>query len=236
MIDNFAIPAATIRGLFDYEYRSDRLILRPRVPGTITSYVQKQPVRFGEKSLYLSCDNGGPVVENVEVNGTRLGSFTQEEVVLMYNDLPREAKIEITTTGGWPEDTTSVAYPVVPAIAGPERSGQAGLADLPDSLQKPYEVLTRMKQLLEAEQDAAYERAFVDVALKAFQDYRARVALDPGPGYYRPISPERRASINRFYASAALALYKGLVNRIEKQAAAAPEREKRVAALLKGAL
>jgi hypothetical protein len=49
MIDNFAIPAATIRGLFDYEYRSDRLILRPRVPGSITYYAQKQPVRFGER-------------------------------------------------------------------------------------------------------------------------------------------------------------------------------------------
>ena len=36
MIDNFAIPAATIRGLFDLEYRSDRLILRPRIPGSIT--------------------------------------------------------------------------------------------------------------------------------------------------------------------------------------------------------
>ena len=50
MIDNFAIPAATIRGLFDLDYRSDRLILRPRVPGSITEFTQKVPVRFG---LYL---------------------------------------------------------------------------------------------------------------------------------------------------------------------------------------
>ncbi len=49
MIDNFAIPAATIRGLFDFDYRSDRLILRPRIPGSIIQYSQKQPVRFGEK-------------------------------------------------------------------------------------------------------------------------------------------------------------------------------------------
>ena len=69
MIDNFAIPAATIRGLFDYEYRSDRLILRPRVPGSITQYTQKEPVRFGEKALYLSCRNGGPKVKSVTVNG-----------------------------------------------------------------------------------------------------------------------------------------------------------------------
>ena len=59
MIDNFAIPAATIRGLFDFDYKSDRLILRPRIPGSITEFTQKQPVRFGEKKLYLSCRNGG---------------------------------------------------------------------------------------------------------------------------------------------------------------------------------
>ena len=69
MVDNFAIPAATVRGLFDYEYRSDRLILRPRVPGSITEYVQKQPVRFGEKTLYISCRNGGAKIKSVAVNG-----------------------------------------------------------------------------------------------------------------------------------------------------------------------
>jgi len=69
MIDNFAIPAATIRGLFDYDYRSDRVILRPRIPGSITSYTQKQPVRFGDKQLYLTCRNGGPKVKSVKING-----------------------------------------------------------------------------------------------------------------------------------------------------------------------
>ncbi len=42
MVDNFAIPAATIRGLFDYDYRSNRLIIRPRIPGSITLYTQKE--------------------------------------------------------------------------------------------------------------------------------------------------------------------------------------------------
>ncbi len=58
-VDNYAVPAATICGLFDYEYRHDRLILRPRVPGGITQFTQKQPARFGAKKIYLSCRNGG---------------------------------------------------------------------------------------------------------------------------------------------------------------------------------
>jgi hypothetical protein len=236
MIDNFAIPAATIRGLFDYEYRADRLILRPRVPGSITSYVQKQPVRFGEKKLYLSCRNGGPTVEEVKVNGQTLKTAAGKEVTLLYNELPEDATVEITTGGGWPEDVSHVTYPVVPPLSPTQVSNSTLLADLPDSLKKPYNTLTSMKKALESEKESWYEKAFVDIAIKAIEDYRARVALDPGPGYYRPISPERRASINRSYASSALAMYRGIVKRIEKRAASGTDQEKRIASLMKGAL
>ena len=106
MVDNFAIPAATVRGLFDYEYRSDRLILRPRVPGSITEYVQKQPVRFGEKTLYLSCRNGGPKVKSVAVNGKAMKVDSPDAVALLYDELPKEAKVEIVTEGGWPPSPT----------------------------------------------------------------------------------------------------------------------------------
>ncbi len=100
MIDNFAIPMATLRGLFDYEYRSDRLILRPRVPGSITEYAQKQPVRFGEKKLYLVCRNGGPKVKSVAVDGKPLTVESPDAAVLRYDELPKEAKVEIVTDGG----------------------------------------------------------------------------------------------------------------------------------------
>jgi len=100
MVDNFAIPAAVLRGLFEYDYKADRLILRPRVPGSISQYTQKEPVRFGEKCLYISCSNGGPQVKSVKVNGKRLRTITPDEVALMYNDLPAEAKVEIVTEGG----------------------------------------------------------------------------------------------------------------------------------------
>ena len=102
MVDNFAIPAATIRGLFDYEYRSDRLILRPRVPGSIAEYVQKHPVRFGEKTLYLTCRNGGPKIKSVTVNGKPAKTESPDAVnYFLYDDLPMQAKIEIVTEGGW---------------------------------------------------------------------------------------------------------------------------------------
>jgi hypothetical protein len=122
MVDNFAIPAATIRGLFDYEYRHDRLILRPRVPGSITRYTQKQPVRFGDKRLFLSCLNGGPDVKSVKVNGKSIKIISPDKVVLFYEDLPAEADIEITTGGGWPEESTGTVYPLFPALVVPDRA------------------------------------------------------------------------------------------------------------------
>ena len=92
MIDNFAIPAATIRGLFDYDYRFDRLILRPRVPGSITEYVQKEPVRFGEKTLYISCRNGGMKVKSVAVNGKPLKVESPDAADLPYDELAEESQ------------------------------------------------------------------------------------------------------------------------------------------------
>ena len=102
MIDNFAIPAATIRGLFDYDYRADRLILRPRIPGEITEYEQKEPIYFGEKKIYLTCINGGPDVTSLTINGVATKVDSPTEAVLSYDALPAEADVQITTTGGGP--------------------------------------------------------------------------------------------------------------------------------------
>ncbi len=231
MVDNFAIPAATIRGLFDYEYRHDRLILRPRVPGSITRYTQKQPVRFGDKKLFLSCRNGGPDVKSVKVNGKSINVSSPDEVVLFYEDLPVEAEIEITTGGGWPEESPTTVYPVFPALV-PEKGNEAwSQADLPETLKRPFAVLTEMKRLLDVERDADYEIAFINAAIKSCEDYRVRAAMDPGPGYFRPITPERREGINEFYEQSALSMYEGFVNRMAGYAEKGDIRQKRIAEL-----
>jgi hypothetical protein len=235
MIDNFAIPAATIRGLFDYDYRADRLILRPRVPGSITYFTQKQPVRFGEKKIYLSCRNGGPAVKSVTVNGTRLEIRLPEEVVLMYNELPANAHVEITTQGGWPEESSTSDYPKVPALISGSGPQSQRMPELPDSLRKPYDVLVAMSKLLAGEPDAEYERAFVAAAIQAFEDCRVRTTMDPGPGYYRPITGERKAGILKFYRNAALGMYTGLAKRMAGYAERKDARHRRLAALFEEA-
>jgi hypothetical protein len=214
MIDNFAIPAATIRGLFDFDYRSDRLILRPRIPGSITYYSQKQPVRFGEKRIYLSCRNGGPRVKSVTINGNALDVATPEEVVLMFSELPVNAKIEITTEGKWPEEASTVEYPKVPALVSRGGTGAQVPVDLPEQLKRPYRVLQAMDRLLAGEANAEYERAFLAAAIGSFESYGMRATMDPGPGYYRSSTAERRTNILKFYENAALGMYNGFAKRM----------------------
>ncbi len=233
-VDNYAIPAATIRGLFDYDYRSDSLILRPRVPGCIARYTQKPPIRFGGKRLYLSCRNGGPHVESVTINGEQVASPSPEAVVLQYDRLPSEAMVEITTTGGWPNEKPTVAYAAVPALV-PVDGATPPKAELPESLRKPSAVLAALAKLLANEAGADYERAFVAAAVAAIDDYRVRAAMEPGPGYFRPITPKRRAALTKFYEDTALGMYDGLVRRMASYAEKGDSREKRIASLFEEA-
>ncbi len=231
MIDNFAIPAATIRGLFDYDYRSDCLILRPRVPGSITEFTQKQPIHFGGKNLYLSCQNGGSKVKSVRVNGKALKSTLTNEIVLLYNELPQSAKIEIVTEGGWTKETKSATYPVIPSLLTEKGSKVPAPAPLPELLKKPFAILSTMKKLLDKEPGADYEKAFVAIAIKSCEDCRVRLAMDPGPGYFRPITPERKEGINKFYEQTALSLFNGFSKRMTGYAQSIDNRQKRMADL-----
>ena len=231
MVDNFAIPAATIRGLFDCDYRSDRLILRPRIPGTITQYSQKEPVRFGEKKLYLSCINGGAKVKSVTINGKLVKVGATDKVALLFSELPAEAKIEITTEGGWPGNSATATYPVNPSLLSEAVSNTQTSTELPESLKAPFAVLAAMKKNLEKETDADYEKAFIAEAITSCEDYRSRIAMDPGPGYYRPITAERKDGINKFYEQAALSMYNGFAKRMAGFAEKGDTNQKRIAAL-----
>jgi len=232
MVDNFAIPAATIRGLFDYEYRCDRLVLRPRVPRSVTAYKQKEPVRFGGKRLFLSCRNGGTRVKSVTVNGKRLKVGSPDAAVLLYDQVPDEARVEIVTTGGWE------AGPALPAAAPTPAAVTVAAAprtELPESLRRPYAVLKAMDALLAGTPDVCEaDRAFVREALGAIDAWRDRTAVE-APGYFRPMTVERRDSIVSFYERAALAMFKGFDKRMSEYANSPDAAKKRVAELFRQA-
>jgi len=227
MVDNFAIPAATIRGLFDYDYRADRLIIRPRIPGSITQFTQNEPIRFGDKKIFVSCNNGGPDVNSVKINGESMKVSSASEVSLIYNELPQEAKIEITTGGGWPKEISNADYPKIPALT--TEFGNTDSLNLPESLKKSYATVLSLNKSLANQADADYDRAFLSEVLKSYEDCGIRFGMDPGPGHYRPITPERKDGINKFYEQTALSMYNGFANRMAVYAEKGNKQQKRIA-------
>jgi hypothetical protein len=99
MIDNFAIPANFIRGIFGYRYSPDTLTLTPHLPGTVTSFTQKFPVFWGKKELHISCINGRKVI-GATVNGAEITSFDDDHVYLDYDALPNQAEICVKMSEG----------------------------------------------------------------------------------------------------------------------------------------
>jgi hypothetical protein len=229
MADNFAVPAATIRGLFDYEYRSDRLILRPRIPGSITSFTQNEPIRFGDKKIWISCRNGGPNVKYYKINGKKVFPGSGNQADLFYDQLPEEAKVEIVTEGGWGIADFSAPYPAVPALMPEKPLKDFAVTNLPDSLQQPYSVLISMKKYLMKAPEAQYELAFVSEALESFQAFSNRTETEPGPGYFRTIDTKRKENMIKLYAKTALAQYRGFEIRMGKYAAEGDGAHKQIA-------
>jgi hypothetical protein len=154
-------------------------------------------------------------VKSVKINGKVMKVISSDEVVLMYAELPANAKIEITTAGGWPKEFSATEYPAFPVLLSEKETESQIISKLPESLKKPFEVLTEMKGQLASRQDADYEKAYIEEAIASFEDYCVRIAMDPGPGYYRTITPERKESIIKFYEQAALSMYNGYVKHIE---------------------
>ena len=233
MIDNFAIPAATIRGLFDYEYLSDCLVLRPRIPGSITRYKQKEAVRFGAKKIYLTCHNGGPKVKSATINGKAINIESPDALLLFYDKLPQEAYIEITTYAGWPqEDKAAVSYPLIPALVPDKNQKFSKSAELVDSLKKPYSILNKMYKALSKDGQSDYEQAFVSSIIETFEAYRVRASMEVLPGYYRPGNDE---NILKFYALRSRALYDNYAKRMVDYAENGDTNQKQIAMLFKEA-
>ena len=230
MADNFAVPAATIRDLFDYEYRSDRMILRPRIPGSVTRYTQLEPVRFGKKAILLSCINGGPRVKAITVNGKSLRPGPDGTAELIYDELPERAEVVITTTGGWGKPNLSPSYPEIPSLrmaTTPEFEKEM----LPDTLRKPWAVLLEMEEAMGQFDGEDYGKSYLAETLDSFRACGLRAKTDPGPGYFRPVDPQRRESMNRIYARTAMAMYRGFSLRMDRYSREGNATQKKMASL-----
>jgi len=107
--DCWGIPAAMIRGLFEYLYRADELVILPHVPPRITELRQKFPIRFGSKRLLLATAGSGPVT-GVSINGKPWRIFDARSITLPYEQVPQDARIEIALGGAVPKPVAPLAF------------------------------------------------------------------------------------------------------------------------------
>lgn len=97
--DTLGPAAALRRGLFEFLYKADQLILLPHIPPTITQLDQLDPVRFGSKKIYLSIRGSGPVA-SVYINAIEYNNFTPAEIHLPYDSIKDNAHILILLGSG----------------------------------------------------------------------------------------------------------------------------------------
>jgi len=96
--DNWGVPAALVRGLFEYLYQADELVLLPHIPPKITALEQRFPIRCGKKRLWLSTAGSGPVTA-VTINAEPWRGFDARSITLPYDKVPEEAWIQIALGG-----------------------------------------------------------------------------------------------------------------------------------------
>jgi len=102
--DAYAIPAAFIRGLYEYLYKADGLTIIPHIPTGIHELKQLDPIRFGKKRLFLSSVGNGDI-SSVTINGKKWNSFNKTSLSLPYDKVPDSAAIVIISGNAKPEIT-----------------------------------------------------------------------------------------------------------------------------------
>ena len=174
--DAFGPAAAIIRGLFEYLYHADGLTLIPHVPPGITELEQLDPIRFGEKKLYLSTAGHGPIT-SVTVNGRPWKSFDAGSVFPPYERTPDAARISISFEDGKPTSiplarTESTRKEASEQVANEEV--QSRLATL-DARAETLRVFRN--RLLAAGLGGTYEAAHAQLVLDAVRVIHERLEL-----------------------------------------------------------
>lgn len=87
--DDWAVPGALLRGLFDPAYTADALTLTPHVPHNLTALNQTFPLRWGPHRIFLAT-RGDPAqpITAVDAGGAPWANFTASTVTLPWAALP----------------------------------------------------------------------------------------------------------------------------------------------------
>lgn len=209
--DAFAIPAAMIRGLFEYLYRADGLTLIPHIPEGITEIQQLDPVRFGNKKLWLSAKGSGEIT-SVEINGKKWRSFDKTTVFLPYDRLPDNTSV-IILFGNTKADHRTAAPSVLQTTITRDflqsvSDTAAGSEELKNRMIRQFDFYNR---LIDRGLGDNYEAAHARLAFVSFAAaYERRKLLKEGK--LQPLPGRSQEAVDRLYLKTAEGLCTGIEN------------------------
>jgi hypothetical protein len=208
--DAFAIPAALVRGLFEYLYRADGLTILPHIPPGVTALEQLFPVRFGPRRVYLSVYGSGPVT-GVLVNGRPWRGFDAKSVTLAPDAVPDEGRVQILLGGAKP-----ASHPrKVPAIQ--RASGAAAANPALAALQmRADQAAAFREELVRRGLGGSYEAAHAQLAIDAVRVARERFAL-VAAGTAQALPEASQTAASQSYIDTANRLFDGLERVRERQ-------------------
>lgn len=213
--DTFGPAAAFMRGLFEYRYSAAGLALLPRVPATLLELQQLDPVRFGEKHVFISTVGHGPVTR-VRVNGRNWKHFTQEMVFLPYEQTPKSARVDITLGNG----AKSALGRHAPRS---HLASQTHLA-VPAKLSGLQPMLNRLQTFLHDTRQAglsgSYEVAHARLALQCIEIALLREHMTED-GFIRPLPARSQEAADKLYSDTAERVCRGFDSMLASHASGA---------------
>ncbi len=204
--DAFGPAAAFLRGLFEYLYCADGLTLAPHLPASITELEQLDPVRFGQKTVFVSTVGHGPITA-VRVNGKEWRRFDSSSVSLPYDRTPAVARVQIALGGApWPEaKPPAPGAPGLPVIVEKE----APPAEWAALEQQAAQWREFHRRLVAAGLGERYEAAHAQLAVDSVDRLYLRRALQQ-PGVIKPLPEPAQAAADKAYLDTADRLCAGL--------------------------
>ncbi|MFZ4724520.1 MAG: GH36-type glycosyl hydrolase domain-containing protein [Paludibacter sp.] len=90
--DSWGAPGGFLRGLFEYEYKADGIIIYPHIPPKINRLEQKFPIYYGNKKIFISTVGSGEIT-SVRINGKRIKEFSPTALFLKPDSKYKEIHI-----------------------------------------------------------------------------------------------------------------------------------------------
>lgn len=219
--DSFGPPAAMIRGLFEYLYKADELILIPHIPSTITKLQQNFPIRFGQKRIYLRTHGTGRIT-SVRMNGRRWSKHNHGQIRLPYDRLGDVTYIEIIF-GNDKVNLDPCPMPQIRHDSDPTRTAAAPL------IIRETKIMDFCHRMDEGGYRNSYERCHAALVRDAIDVvYERQTKIDNGQIKKLPSEASQKAA-DQSYINAANRLYDGLENLLHSYATSADQTKRKFA-------